>query len=92
MPESKEVEPNELDVVKESVAYVLVKISIDNFSGAQPTDEDMRAIGRQYAKDSTAQLMLTNSIMTYEATPLEAFVWYDTEEELKAAQENGKTK
>lgn len=83
-----EIDP--LDQAKLSEAYILVKISVDDVTGDNPDKDYMLKAAQEYAQDLTMQCMTDRAIVTYEATVLESFVWYETEEELKAAQEKSK--
>lgn len=85
-----EIDP--LDKPQLSKAYVLVEISVDEFTGNQPDSALMQAYSKEFAQDTTIQVMTDRAIISYVATPLESFVWYETEEELKAAQEKSKKK
>lgn len=83
-----EIHPLDKPQVEE--AYILVKISVDDFSGIEREPGYMKRAATQYARDATFQVMTETSIVTYDATALESFVWYDTEEEMLEAQKNNK--
>jgi hypothetical protein len=70
-----------LDKAEETSAYVVIKISIDEFSGNTPSKEEMRAAAQQFAMENSFQLMTPNAIVSFEATVLKDFVWLDEESE-----------
>ncbi len=83
MSTDKEILPN-MDEAKEACVYVLVKISVDEFEGANPDDEELRRYALQFAKDSTFRVMTASALISHDAAVLDNFVWYNTEEEARA--------
>lgn len=72
----------DLDEVQEASAYILLKISADNLLGDNPSKEEMLVYAREFAQEFTKQITTDKDVLvTFEATILKNFVWFDSPEE-----------
>lgn len=82
MSKDKEILP--MDKAEEACVYVLVKISVDEFEGENPSQEELKRYAFQFAKDASFRVMTASALICHDAAVLDNFVWYDTEEEARA--------
>lgn len=69
------------DKVNEAPSCViLMKVTIDNFTGEEYTDEQMSRLSVELANAWSGQVMTNKSLITYEAMPIKDFVWLDQDD------------
>lgn len=59
---------------------LLMRVSIDNFTGEEPTPDQMTQLAVDLAKSWSGQVMTSKSLITYEVIPIKDFVWLDEDE------------
>jgi hypothetical protein len=79
-------EIDDLDKTEPAITYVLFEISVDDFSGENPTEEYLADYAADFAASMTNWVMTDRALITFKGIPLKNFVYYDTEEELNEAK------
>jgi len=60
--------------------YVLMKVTVDNFTGDIPTKDDMKKLASYFAQKWSQTYMSDTSLITYEGMPVGEFMWMKEED------------